>query len=146
MNKPETPNRVASSAGLGSTTPKTDEDVRLCKVISQSFGPMVGADFARQLENDLNETGKALNEMAQRAERLEAKLKDVIAWLGFYGPVGVTPDSAKLLENEIRALVLPNNRLKNNEHTIPPLYETHGKTTCVTQNGVDACGQGTQAT
>ena len=44
------------------------------------------------------------------------------------------------------AQMTPNNRLKNNEHTIPPLYETHGKTTCVTQNGVDACGQGTQAT
>ena len=36
-------------------TPRTDEDVKLCRVKSHSFGDMVGADFARQLETELNE-------------------------------------------------------------------------------------------
>ncbi len=40
------------------STPRTDEDVRLCRVTSESFGPMVGADFARELERELNEANR----------------------------------------------------------------------------------------
>ena len=36
-------------------TPRTDEAVRLCKVISSAFGPMVGADDMEKLERELNE-------------------------------------------------------------------------------------------
>jgi hypothetical protein len=46
--------KADSSAMSGSEvpTPRTDEDVRLCRVISSSFGEMVGADFARKLERE----------------------------------------------------------------------------------------------
>ena len=36
-------------------TPRTDEAVRLCKVTSSSFGPMVGADDMAKLERELSE-------------------------------------------------------------------------------------------
>ena len=36
-------------------TPRTDEAVRLCKVTSSSFGPMVGADDMEKLERELSE-------------------------------------------------------------------------------------------
>lgn len=37
--------------------------------------------------------------------RLKAKIADAIAWLAFYGPVGYTPNSAKLMENELRKVI-----------------------------------------
>jgi hypothetical protein len=36
-------------------TPRTDEAVRLCKVTSSSFGPMVGADDMAKIERELSE-------------------------------------------------------------------------------------------
>jgi hypothetical protein len=40
---------------MNTPTPRTDEAVRLCKVISSAFGPMVGADDMEKLERELNE-------------------------------------------------------------------------------------------
>ena len=41
------------AAPNGSATPRTDEEVRLCRVKSSAFGDMVGADFAARLEMEL---------------------------------------------------------------------------------------------
>jgi hypothetical protein len=50
----ETPAAVAGAArGSEVPTPRTDEEARLCRVKSSSFGDMVGADFAQALEREL---------------------------------------------------------------------------------------------
>jgi hypothetical protein len=40
---------------MNTPTPRTDEAVRLCKVISSAFGPMVGADDMAKLERELSD-------------------------------------------------------------------------------------------
>ena len=44
-------------------TPRTAEAVRLCKVISSAFGPMVGADDMEKLERELNEARAELSRL-----------------------------------------------------------------------------------
>lgn len=56
---------------IATDTPRTDEDVRLCRVTSHSFGAMVGADFARILERELTQ-------LRARAERAEGELRQAI--------------------------------------------------------------------
>ena len=41
---------------MNTPTPRTAEAVRLCKVISSAFGPMVGADDMEKLERELTES------------------------------------------------------------------------------------------
>jgi hypothetical protein len=59
-------------------TPRTAEAVRLCKVISSAFGPMVGADDMEKLERELNESQlcvKASMESAAIASATIARLE-----------------------------------------------------------------------
>jgi len=55
----------------------------------------VDVDFARQLERELI----AAN---QRIERLEEAVDAAIHYCEFHGPVGATPDTTKLLLNDLR--------------------------------------------
>ena len=45
-------------------TPLTDEEERLCKVISHSFGPMVTSEFAREREIECNAIKSSLQDPA----------------------------------------------------------------------------------
>jgi hypothetical protein len=54
-------------------TPRTAEAVRLCKVISSAFGPMVGADDMEKLERELNNSIKIQDGMAMTILSLQAE-------------------------------------------------------------------------
>jgi hypothetical protein len=50
--KPEAQPGCAATHGSEVPTPRTNEEARLCRVKSSSFGDMVGADFAQKLERE----------------------------------------------------------------------------------------------
>ncbi len=50
---PDAPPGSAPCSGSEVPTPRTNEEVRLCRVKSSSFGDMVGADFAQALEREI---------------------------------------------------------------------------------------------
>lgn len=49
---PDAPPGSAPCSGSEVPTPRTNEEVRLCRVKSSAFGDMVGADFAQKLERE----------------------------------------------------------------------------------------------
>lgn len=53
VNEAKSEAGLAASGGSEVPTPRTDEEVRLCRVKSSSFGDMVGADFAQSLEREI---------------------------------------------------------------------------------------------
>ena len=69
-------------------TPRTDEAVRLTKVISSAFGPMVGADDMEKLEQELNEVkeyaagqrvlASAINDAATEMVKERDQLRKVV--------------------------------------------------------------------
>ena len=75
--------------------------------------------FNKAYAECLDDTGKItrlepLYDFAERIElenkMLRVKLADCAAYLAFHGPVGSTPDSAKLLLQDVQRVLSPNEK------------------------------------
>lgn len=116
---------LASVSGSEVPTPRTDEEARLCRVKSSSFGDMVCADFAQALEREIIvaapyiEIGKRWREDSSLEEWFPfsaAKLKALEAEVGNAAAIIVNQNQE--LER-LRALAgLPNVKLCGGAPTI----------------------------